>query len=810
MTEITTALDLEHLLEEEAAAAGASKYLSAQKRKEETEGFGARDDVQKMLKGALPILSAGITNFVEASKGKKGRPHVALKSLTRLDPDVVALAALSVTFNRLGRKPDVSSIAGEIGRHLEIEIEGLRIVAAGEGHATKLKAKVGKGGRPAAARRKHVEVAQGLEVEEEWTRSEQVLVGGTVLNILLTDLAGIFERHVVTDFRGTTPSIKLTDAAAESLAVSSEELAWTMPILKPMVVQPRPWVRMDSGAYLDFNISKLVPLVRTYSREHKRAIIESIKSGAMTECLEGINAIQDTRFAIDERVLEVVEWARGDGKRPSRSFPDGNPPKKVEKLDADTWAAMDPAARSARARRSKAVSDAIQAAGADGGVFTADLNTAKLLTSVHAFYLPHNMDFRGRVYAVPHFNPQRSDHIKALFHFADAVPLGPDGGRWLMIHLANCGDFGKVSKKSMDDRVQWVRDNEADVIACAANPYATYGIWGEADSPFCFLQACFEYAAWKLTGYSEEFASTIAVALDGSCSGLQHYSAITRSAEEAYHVNLLPRETPGDIYNVVADAARPTLEAKANECEASARIVSVGFGRSDVKSNVMTYFYGSGKFGMRDQHMKQTMRPESDAVALGEKVEHKYALLTKRTNKETKEETWAMDGGFSCANILAQHVYAAVTSVAPKADEASCWFQSVAATLAHESLPVIWSTPVGLPVVQRYSEYLNKTVALWLVDRAVSVPTGHGKLDPEGNVLARVEVLTRASSVTRSSMTSVPQLRTRMSTRGSSGISAAWAVMSLSSASRALQNSAVDRAQMPPVRWPSRRFRMRP
>src|SRR3546814_19606368 len=82
------------------------------------------------------------------------------------------------------------------------------------------------------------------------------------------------------------------------------------------------------------------------------------------------------------------------------------------------------------------------------------------------------------------------------------------------------------------------------------------------------------------------------------------------------------------------------------------------------------------------------------------------------------------DQGFSCAHALAAHTYQAVVAVAPMADEAATWIQTVAGVLAHESQPMVWRTPTGMPVVQRYSEYTSKIVNMWLYDRKALVPTG--------------------------------------------------------------------------------------
>src|SRR3546814_11940464 len=98
----------------------------------------------------------------------------------------------------------------------------------------------------------------------------------------------------------------------------------------------------------------------------------------------------------------------------------------------------------------------------------------------------------------------------------------------------------------------------------ARDPEGTYltedglGGWSKADSPFCFLQACFEYDAWMQSGFSQDFVSHIPIAADGSCSGLQHYAAITRSSKDAHHVNHVPRATVGDSYRLVPQPALPT------------------------------------------------------------------------------------------------------------------------------------------------------------------------------------------------------------------------------------------------------------
>ena len=56
------------------------------------------------------------------------------------------------------------------------------------------------------------------------------------------------------------------------------------------------------------------------------------------------------------------------------------------------------------------------------------------------FYVPLNIDFRGRIYPIPHFNFTRDDRVRGLFLFADGKPIGEEGLLWLKAHVAARAD----------------------------------------------------------------------------------------------------------------------------------------------------------------------------------------------------------------------------------------------------------------------------------------------------------------------------------------------------------------------------------
>src|SRR3989344_9569679 len=73
----------------------------------------------------------------------------------------------------------------------------------------------------------------------------------------------------------------------------------------------------------------------------------------------------------------------------------------------------------------------------------------------------------------------------------------------------------------------------------------------DKDSPFCFLAFCFEWAGVEKHG--DLRVSALPIAFDGSCSGIQHFSAMLRDERGGRAVNLVPSEQVQDIYRLVAD-----------------------------------------------------------------------------------------------------------------------------------------------------------------------------------------------------------------------------------------------------------------
>jgi DNA-directed RNA polymerase len=692
-------------LEQQALDEGREKYLKQQERTEQDQGYGSRKDVSKIIKGCLPLLSASISEYVSKSSNKgKGKTATGVQYLAELDPDLLASLTLSSIFSRLRRKPTITNCLVALGRAIESELWAKALAEFDNKLFNRLVVRATKTHGSHAYRTKAVKTTAAKEgfLIERWADDTRMKVAEPLLNSLLKTLPQVFETYsTYKKFNQTQKWLGLTEEARQYLSEITEAESWMHPSFKPMVIPPRPWTDVNSGGYYSGALAAASSLVRTYDRERLRMVRKAIKSGQMKPCLDALNAIQNTAWAINKPVAEIVQWAWDEGKVLS-SFPQKDYlPRPVR---PENYESLSPAEQ--KGWRIKAAQVAERNRGIDGERVTTiqDFAVARQFAEFDQFYIPHTMDFRGRVYALPHFNQQRSDYVKAMLQFSEGKPLGESGAYWLAVHLANCGDFDKLSKKPFDERVAWVEANVETIKEVANDPRGTFEHWSRADSPFCYLAACLDFAGYLREG--DSYRSHLAVALDGSNSGLQHYSAALRSDEGKY-VNLLPSEAPADIYQAVADLVAEAVAGEAERDDLAALVLRQGINRSLVKRAVMTFAYSSEQFGFKQQLMSDVMTPLNIKVLQGQLEVNPYEVEG--------------DGGFRAAGYLAKQIWLAVNTLVKQAGLGMKFFQKCATALAHEKKGVTWVSPIGLPVFHRYLDFESKTVKLFLFDKAVPV-----------------------------------------------------------------------------------------
>jgi DNA-directed RNA polymerase len=699
--------------------------------------------------------------------GKTARWYSVYKTIGNMD--LLAAEGVRSLLNGVGSQHRCQKVLISLGKAVENAYLIQTLLDQDEKSWTKRIKKVQASNDTASGRAKGLRgTAKALkaEVEEPWGDDECLQMSVPLANAVLA--THLFERCAETEDADTVDWFGLTPEGLSLIQELDETHMWTQPSLWPMAVPPAPWADVNKGGYHDQDIAKRVPMIRTHNKDHKAMVSQALKAGKMDQVVKALDAIGSTPFKLNAPVVDLVRWVAEREKQGAslgiKKFPRLSRvaiPERPENFDG-----LSHGERSKIIQAEKKARRVNKGIGPNAVNLSNDMSMMQHLLKLGTFYLPHNMDFRGRVYPVPVFNHQRADYIKGTFTFSNGKPLGTHGLRWLSRALANAGAFDKIDKQSWAAREKWVADNMELIIATATNPKEDLR-WTKADAPFTFYAFCLEMlAALKHPQGPEAFVSYLPIALDGSNSGVQHYSCALKAPEGKY-VNLVPQDLPADFYQViwgdVAQVCQDTItkiapltgdardliaplaqqvrewrkeNPKSKEVcpvqetleRACAEVVlQVNGGRSLVKRPAMTYGYGSVAYGFKEQLMEDHMDPlEIDRIS-GKIAVHPYGD----------------DAGEAVASWLSKRIYKAVVDRLSLVNRGMGFFQSCAAALAHEGKPMIWHTPLGLPVVQAYQQYETKRVELFLYSQKVEVPTLKDVVQADGSVLQRYRASAR-------------------------------------------------------------------
>lgn len=690
-------------LEDESRALGQSRYHS-RKLPWKVEAGAPEEEAnlppgKRLMKVAIPAVIEAVDQFLaEVCSGKAGRRHLAADFLLLTEPEEIAYLTLRVLVNQ--------SIAGSLLqtaalRVTEAIIENLEFHAFREqnrvGYAGYLKKQAARGySRQRRSAVKKLFASEGVMVEV--ASNEKVAIGTKCIE-LVVESTGLFTIEKVRRSRGHAYAVRPTETLQKWLDEEHARCSLLAPINLPMVIRPRRWRTPTFGGYLTRRPGN------RFIKQRNRAYHEELANADIRPVYAAVNHIQDTPWRVNQRVLEVIDrvWTEGGtlGGLPVR-HDEPLPEKPVDiETNEEAKAAWKREAAAVYQRNAERVSARMS--------LHQGLWVARKFAGEDRIFYPHELDFRGRVYPIALFgpSPQGSDWQKALIEFADAKPLGKDGLRWLMVHTANL--FG-VDKVSFADRIAWVQENAAALLDSGMNPLDGERFWTTADSPYCALAACMELADAMALADPSEYESRIPIALDGSCSGLQHFSAMLRDEAGGRAVNLVPSDKPQDIYSEVARRAQEEADATptftyvhpqtGEEVTMENPWMNGKVTRAIAKRPTMTFCYSATRFGMQGM-IHQTLK-ELDREA------------------ERRGEPPHLGGAdnYQASVWLSHVIYSSVRHTVRAAAEAMDWLRNAAAVAAEVDLPLWWTTPLGLPILQEYKKQEGKRVkAHWCGQR---------------------------------------------------------------------------------------------
>ena len=455
------------------------------------------------------------------------------------------------------------------------------------------------------------------------------------------------------------------------------------PFLTPLTEPPQPWTGVLTGGLPPGHWAR-VPLIREHHRSIEEAARKAIGTGRMQPALDAINTLQSVPFTINKPIFDFLYLAT---------------PSASPLSDLKVW--------------------------------EMDISTAAVLTLNERFWVPLTIDFRGRLYGIPHFNFSRADHVRGLFLFADGEPIGKDGLRWLKAHVAARADGNswslvkKPSNLDLDARIAWTdenlellrkigeavlrRDDPATLDWVLRNDKGKF-----LDDIYQLLAACVELVQ-ALDG-GPNFITRLPLTFDATCSGLQHLCGMTRDEDGGRYVNLVANgdlvATGGRIVIdddlIVTDDLVATDDADDFYRRVAYRVWVIGtnqvralmdgpFDRKIVKQPAMSYFYGSRAGGFTKDKKGRW---------------HPYGM-TEQVIEVLKERGKPTKG----AKELAHAIYNEIEGMVPRAKAVRDFLEQLAKLCADNGKPLRWATPLGLPVLNEYHRPDDKDIEVRLNGR---------------------------------------------------------------------------------------------
>ena len=676
-------------VEEQMYSMGIQRTTDRINKAEETGNAARNPYAATILRDFVMPLAALITASVKAKVAGPGAAHVQL--LQPLDLEAVAvLAVRTVLSNMVQHNMTMRPLGYSVGKIIHCELVLAQIEHLNPELYHTLAEDFGRKRSRDVRHRMTVfkmQAAQaGIHIEE-WSIGAREQVGLFIIDQLAALGMIVIDKPPMSGGRKLPGKrYDMSVALAPDVVAVMDRIVGivqiTSPVYGPCVEPPRDWTSFNEGGFHTPAMRRVHPyLVKASSVA--RSLLRDVD---MPIVRQAVNNLQRTAWAVNSRVLDIVlEVAKTQSVGEVLSM------QTVDKPAQPAWLAdqadvknLPEELKSEFTVWKHAMAEWYtqrKLMGTKYGRFYSATRAAQTFRKYPTLYFVHFADSRGRLYPLTYgVNPQGSDLQKALIHFAEGKPLDtPSAVRWFHIHGAN--KFG-YDKATLDDRVKWVQERQQLILAIGADP-VNCTEWHEADNPLQFLAWCLEYCEWYIDPHG--FESRIPVSMDGSCNGLQNFSAMLRDEVGGKATNLTNNAVMEDIYKRVADAAVLRMVAMEPDPEGlSRRWLSHGINRSVVKRAVMTTPYG----------------------------------VTKRSAIRYVIDDYLRKGGapvfssaeyYAAASILMSAVWPAIGDVVVKSREAMEWLSAcarvIASTHGDDIEGVIsWVTPSGFLSTQSYYE----------------------------------------------------------------------------------------------------------
>jgi DNA-directed RNA polymerase len=503
---------------------------------------------------------------------------------------------------------------------------------------------------------------------ECWGRTNRIKLGGWLIDCII-EASGWFTREMRQEARKRQnyiiPSTHFLSIKEEVMATAElfSPLAW------PMLIEPNDWTNERQGGYL------LNEVMRGY---------DMVRRGN-TRCIQGetpinfLNKIQKVGYTLNPFIVDVAETLLERGTKVGKFVPIVELPLPPKPVDI----AENKEARHDYNRKAAEVHNTNAQAFQRSCRTRMTMNAVKVFKDKEKFFIPWSFDYRGRAYPIPAFlTPQDTDFGKSLLKFHEQSFMTEEAEDWLAFQVATT--YGK-DKDTIRDRIEWTESNHSLITSIATDPLGYLHEWEVADEPWTFLAACDEY--YHCIIECDRTHTSLPVAVDATCSGLQILAGLARDASTAALVNVLPSEKPQDAYKVIAEQAKPHVP----EC------IRPHMDRKTTKRTVMTVPYNA--------------KPYSNRGYIREALKEKGVVVEKDDLTATVKA-----------------VRNAMNVIVPGPMKVMKWIESeVAAAIDRGASELQWVTPSGFVVTQKLMKKKVQEIELQLLGRChIKVATEDG------------------------------------------------------------------------------------
>lgn len=540
---------------------------------------------------------------------------------------------------------------------------------------------------------------------------------------------------------------------------SYESLFVSRSLYLPMLCPPKPWTSPVVGGYL----TDLKPVINTDDLSTSLFYINKAhKTGQLKSLYEGLNVLGSLAWAINPSTLKVFNQAMSVNKGFLKIPPIFDKlqvilPPKPNQTDFSSAPEYNKALWKYKIESGKALQEyhAIKSQRVELNLIQQCANS--LSKNGDMFYLPHNVDFRGRAYPmVSILSHYQDDLVRSLLMFWFAKPLGPNGFNWLKYQLA--GVYGK-DKLPMTERVEFIDNNRDLIVDSAENPLNGKMWWKSGEKPWQTLSLCFEinnvlkYCQNKANKV-EEYLCRIPIHQDGSCNGLQHYAALGKDKEGGKSVNLLQTDSVhpvrSDVYTEVLNIVKSQVLKhscdKLNQYQELAALSLLILSRKVVKQTVMTSVYGVTRHGATSQinmrikdiikNFEIQLNNCNEIPITPEQLSRLKALNVEISNYLASTVLISISKLFSGAKLIQDWLLNNCFRVINSFDLET--FQSLARLNKKEAIdffnpqlykPMMWTSMSGFPVIQLYKHTKQKALPTSLQSIVINKPSKLANID---------------------------------------------------------------------------------